>query len=200
MKLIFLSLFIIFFTSGAHAAEKCSKDFIEPMTIVKGMADFKAAMDAGYAACTVNYPKEFAPLQSINDFMQVNMQSELDNARTILNQILSKESEGCQSTMSEHLDLMIEGQYKKAYARRYRVMSKADLVGRDQDSCLIVLDMVQKYDKHYGDFKQLDHLLYSTSKEKGKASGLASARAYRKFEKARDLFFENEERLKSDKE
>ena len=185
MRLFILLIFLLL-PSSVNAKDTCEAAIKDPLEIVKGMADFKAAMDAGYAACTVNYPEEFAPMLKINDFMQINMQAELDQAHLVLEQIIDKENPGCHGQYKDKIEFLVQGQYKKAYSRRYKAMSQADLVGRDQDSCLIVLEMVQKYDKHFGDFRQLEFVLYEASKKKGKASGVASNKAYKAFEKTRD--------------
>lgn len=169
-----------------------------PAEIVKGMADYKAAMDAGYAACMVSYPKEFAPLLHVNNFMQTNMSHELEQARQTLfyfmeNPPAQKTEKLCRNdgdskeSLKKETGALIDGQYKKSYARRHRIMSKAGLVTKDQDSCLIVLDMVKKYDTHYGDFKQLRHILYESSKKQLEKPRNAPSRAdFAAFEKMRN--------------
>jgi hypothetical protein len=97
--LIFI-LLAVFSVRSAHAAEDCGRALREHvsgyLTIVKGMADYKAAMDAGYAACMVNYPQEFAPLRPVNDFLQTNMQREMDEAQAVLDHML--DNSGAQKT------------------------------------------------------------------------------------------------------
>ena len=166
-----------------------------PLGIVRSMADYKAALDAGYAACMVSYPKEFAPLRAVNDFMQTNMQDELDLALVVMDKFLEKPPKSVPSkckrdkevkaNLKGDIETLIDSQYKKAYSRRHRVMSKTDLVKKEQDSCLIVLDMIKKYDEHYQDFDQLKHVLYESSKKQMKAEGKLNRSTFSKFEKAR---------------
>lgn len=185
IKATFLSI-IILFSFPAYAAENCRKalrqEIAGPLTVIQGMADYKAAMDAGYAACMVGYPQEFAPLRTVNDFMQTNMQEEMNQALTVLDHMIDEHGGACKAEAREEVHAQIDGQYKKAYARRHRIMSKAGLVTEDQDSCLIVLDMVKKYNEHYGSFDQLQYVLYESSKKQGNAS----KRAFKKFENIRD--------------
>ncbi len=190
--------------ASARAADDCGAALRQSVTggwaIVKSMADYKAAMDAGYAACMVNYPAEFAPLREVNDFMQTNMQRELEQAQAVLDHLIDEpvskavvksceDDEEARDLFREDVHALIEGQYSKAYARRHRTMAKADLVSRDQDSCLIVLDMVKKYQQYYGDYKQLRHVLYESMKKQQKESGVVSRGDFKLFEKTRDGLF-----------
>lgn len=157
------------------------------LSIVTSMADYKAAMDAGYAACMVHYPQEFAPLREANDFMQVNMQRELDNAQAVLDHLINNagDEEAATQSCKKDAHALVDGQYKKAYARRHKAMAEPDLVRRDQDSCLIVLDMVGKYRDYYSDFKQLRYVLYEAMKKQQKESGTVSRSSFKLFEKTR---------------
>lgn len=199
-----LVLVVGLFAAPARAADDCGAALRQSVTgvwtIVKSMADYKAAMDAGYAACMVNYPAEFAPLREVNDFMQTNMQRELEQAQAVLDHLIDepaskaavKSCEGdekARALFREDAHALIKGQYSKAYARRHRAMAKADLASRDQDSCLIVLDMVKKYQQYYGDYKQLRHVLYESMKKQQKESDAVSRSDFKIFEKTRDGLF-----------
>ncbi len=164
-----------------------------PVAIVRGMADYKAAMEAGYAACMVRHPEKFAPLREAGDFMQANMQEEMDRARTVLDRLVRDEvSEECAAPLQSDIAALIDGQYEKSYARRHRIMAQGGLVDSAQDSCLIIREMVQQYERHYDRFARLQHVLYESSKKKGSASGLAERRDYRLFERARKAITEGD--------
>ena len=196
-RLVFIAV-LSFFAAlpAARAADDCAgmlRDYIAgPMAVVRGMADYKAAMDAGYAACMVTYPKEFAPLRPANDFMQGNMSHEMDQAYAVLDYMIAHPAKKCaddetaQDAVRSDVHKMIDGQYQKSYMRRHKIMSKAGLVTEDEDSCLIVKDMVAKYDEHYDDFKQLHDVLFEASKKQGKGTGAIPSRAFRDFKKVRD--------------
>ena len=192
----------LLFAMPVRAAEQdCRQalgDYIAaPLAIVKGMADYKAAMDAGYAACMVHHPQEFAPLRPVNDFMQDNMQTEMTQARAVLDAMLAEPDsksvlpdcaadEDAQKVLKEDITAILDGQYSKAYARRHRAMADADLVSRDYDSCLIVLDMVRKYEEYYGRYDRLENVLYESSKKQGKGANGISRRSFKDFERLRD--------------
>ncbi len=183
-------LLIGLFAVPATAKEDCAgaaDDIAGPLAVVKGMADYKAAMDAGYAACMVSYPKEFAALRTVNDFMQSNMQKEMDHAQDVLSYMIEQAAAGeCATPLKENARHLVDGQYTKSYARRHRIMSKAGLVTEDQDSCLIVREMVEKYDTYYDDYEQLKYVLYESSQKQGRKTGTIDRKAIKAFEKARD--------------
>lgn len=204
MKLWVLFLLLLFLNTPVRADSDCAQELrahiAGNLAIVKGMADFKAAMDAGYAACTVNYPEEFAPLRDANDFMQTNMQREMDQARAVVNHLIDNPSKpaskSCavneteRKTVKEEVAHMLDGQYSKAYARRYRVMAQADLVGEDRDSCRIILKMAEQYQDYYRRFDRVQNILYETSKKQGKLllSG-KDKKSFSQFESTRDRLF-----------
>ncbi|MCB9991148.1 MAG: hypothetical protein H6867_07180 [Rhodospirillales bacterium] len=185
--------------AGEQNCKQALADYIAgPLDIVKGMADYKAAMDAGYAACMAHYPEEFAPLQPVGDFMQTNMQTEMTLAREVLDSMLGSPdpkfiSEACAKdekalkALGEDMDALLDGQYDKAFARRRKALATEDLVSRDRDSCLIVLEMVDKYEEYYNRYEQrMENALYEASKKQSKAKGTVPRGAFKGFEVVRE--------------
>lgn len=200
MRIFVLILMVMVFPFSARAEEDC-RDVLRayiagPLAVVRHMADYKAAMDAGYAACTVLYPDEFSALGDVTDFMQANMDGELEQGREVLDYLIDKpddkkiakscaEDEEARDAVKKDVHMLLDGQYDKAYARRHKMLSRSDLVNAEQDSCLIVRDMVKQYDAHYKDYEQLQYVLYESSKKQGKKAGAVDRRAYKNFEKTR---------------
>jgi len=186
-----VTIVVMMMSIPAHASDLCREDIAASVAIVKGMADYKAALDAGYGACAVSYPEKFEPFEKTVRVMKTNMQKELDQALSVLDLRISG-AKSCAgerektTALQNEMHKMISSQYKKSYNRRHKIMSKEGLVSAAQDSCLLMQGMLEKYDRHYDDYKKLHFILYESSKKQGKMTGLIKRADYKEFEKSRD--------------
>lgn len=170
-----------------------------PWAIAKGMADYRAAMDAGYEVCSEKDPEPFEGTAETYQFLQDNTEEEMEQAAAVLDYLIAhpdpkKVPEACvadseaQEALKKEVHAAIEGQYSKAYDRRAKALAVAEPAARDRDSCGLVLEMVQKYGAHYEKYEQLQHVLYESSKKQGRVVLTGSNRkaSFRNFEKTRD--------------
>lgn len=201
MRLLVFVVVLLTFAAPAFATNPCQSDLEKqaygPWMVVREMADYKAAMDSGYAACMVNYPKEFAEVRTLHDFIAENTKTEMEQALQALDYIVDhpqdkKVAAACgddkeaRNEVKDSIHAVIKAQYNKAYMRRHKVMADASLVSEDQDSCMIVLKMVHQYDKYYGRVQKLHNILYESSRKQKGVSGVGR-QAYKRFEAARDV-------------
>ena len=170
-----------------------------PWAIAKGMADYRAAMDAGYETCSGKDPEPFEAVADTYEFLKDNTEKEMEQAAAVLDYLIAhpdpkKVPEAClgdsaaQEALKKEVMAAVEGQYSKAYERRARALAAAEPAAGDKDSCGLVLEMVQKYGAHYEKYDQLQHVLYESSKKQGRIVLTGSDRkaSFRNFEKTRE--------------
>ncbi|GEM_PF-2694784 len=204
MKL-FLSLALLFiFAISALAEEKgdCGPELrayvYGPWAIAKGMADYRAAMDAGYEVCSEKDPEKFEGAAETYELLRGNTGREMEQAMEVLDYLIAnpdakKVSEECmaddraQESLRKEVHAAVDGQYSKAFERRHKALSSGE-TAEGKDSCGLVLEMVNQYGENLDRYEQLQHVLYESSKKQGKIILTGSDRksSFRSFEKTRE--------------
>jgi len=204
MKLLFVLSLLGLFTVSAFAEEKvdCQAELrayiYGPWAIAKGMADYKAAMDAGYEVCSKQEPEQFEEANATYDFLRDNTEKEMEQARAVLDYLIDNPNpkkitdecmgnEQAQGALKKEISASIDGQYRKAYDRRAKSLA-TELSDEGMESCKLVSSMISQYGKHYDEYKQLHYVLYESSKKQGQIvlTGSDRKQSFRSFEKTRE--------------
>lgn len=203
MRFVLFLLAFLFIFSSAQAADKgkvCSDRLMEQhansVNIIKAMADYKAAMEAGYKGCSLIHKKEFKGSDNLRKFWQKKTDDEMTLAIEIFNYIAATEDvaddvdEQCVDKASDKVLSFAERQYKKSYDRRYKMLkdSDVDLDYETNDSCRWVLDSLEKFKKAYEKQPAMHNILFRIATDYSWLSNRADRRqkkAFKKFESAR---------------
>lgn len=169
-----------------------------PLTVVKAMADYKAALDAGYEACSGADPESFDGTQEQRAFLAENTVREMDDASAVLVYLMDHADNGavpdsCAADntvigqVKKEVSIIVNGQYDKAYGRRLKSLSEGEKADSGHDSCKLILKTLRQYGDNYDRYHELRNVLYETSKKKKGVvlSGRERKAALRRFETAR---------------
>lgn len=183
---------------SAHAGDKAaiSKSEAEPKDcadglakasrpywqIVSWMADYRAAIDAGYEGCADVYPKEFKGTVDIYKFWQAGSEEEFSLGRHVAASLTSalvddEDYKSCETAASSKAETInkqnnnfIDGLYRKAYKRRLKAISEDGLSGDGKgavlefgksDSCKFVLTALENYRKYYDRADRAKYALFT---------------------------------------
>ena len=178
--------------------------------LLRQMADFKAAIDAGYDGCSQTYPDKFAKAGEYFDFWKENTEIEYEQAFEVVDSLsdqafgeLDKMSADCDdkdellSQMKGNMRQVIDGFYDKAHQRRVKMLVGDGLSGAGDntfldfdknDSCKSVLETLEGYRKWHDRREEARFALYTFATEKSpmaKYKSRESRKALQAFDKER---------------
>ena len=203
MRFVFLLMTFLVLSQSAFAEEKtvsCSDKLLEnnfhSVNIIKAMADYKAAMEAGYKGCSSIHGDKFEGSDDLRKFWQEKTDDEMTLAIDIFNYILVTEgvsedtTEQCVEDASDKVLKFAENQYKKSYDRRYKMLTddSVDLDFKTNDSCRWVVNSLEKYQDMYEKQPAMRNILFRVATGYSwlsKGADRQQKKAFKQFEKAR---------------
>jgi hypothetical protein len=199
-KLLLILLLCLILPFAAHAKEDkevrdcrraLEKDTAIYWELLRQMADFRAAIDAGYEGCVQSYPEKFAGAEEYFTYWQENTEIEFEQAFEVayvlaegmFNELDHEcgDKEALLDALKERSRDAIDGQYEKAHQRRLKALTGDGLSGTgenafldfdENDSCKHVLTSLESYRKYHGSRKQAQFALYTFATEHSSMANL----------------------------
>lgn len=180
--------------------QSCADDLLErhfySVNIIKAMADYKAAMEAGYKGCSSIHGDEFEGSDELRKYWQDKTDDEMTLAVEIFNYIIATEdvtedtTEQCVDDASDKVLKFAENQYKKSYDRRYKMLTddSVDLDYKTNDSCRWVIDSLEKYKDMYEKQPAMRNILFRVATGYSwlsKGADRKQKKAFKQFDQAR---------------
>lgn len=156
--------------------------------LLRQMADFKAAIDAGYDGCSQTYPEKFAEADQYFEFWKENTGVEYEQAFEVVDALADEEFDGLDkmsadcdgkvellSQMKANMRQIIDGFYDKAHQRRVKMLVGDGLSGTGKntfldfdknDSCKSVLKTLEGYRKWHNSREEARFALFTFATEK----------------------------------
>lgn len=174
------------------AVRECRKDIQDATRtyweLLRQMADFKAAIDAGYDGCSQTYPDKFNKAGEYYDFWKENTGTEYEQAFEVVDKLTDEQFDEMDKlgTDCDEKDILldkfkvnmretIDGFYDKAHKRRVKILVGDGLSGTGEntfldfdknDSCKSVLETLEGYRKWHDTREEARFALYTFATQK----------------------------------
>lgn len=212
---ILICIFVFPVAAQADDSEKiirdCQRAFekeTEPYwTLLRWMADYRAAINAGYEGCAEVYPDKFSQAEEHFEYWDENTMIEYEQGFEIAN-VLADEAytaldRECQpleeipARIKEQARDFADGQYEKAHSRRLKTLTNDGLSGTgedatldfgENDSCKHILTSLENYRKFHGSREDAKFALFTFATEHSAMTNRrdrATREALRNFDKQR---------------
>lgn len=196
MRYLLIFLICLFvFPLASHADEEtiirnCQREFREETepywTILRWMADYRAAVDAGYKGCAEVYPDKFAEADAEGyfEYWQENTEIEYEQGFEVVNTLVDEiyediddECDGrhtIRDRIKEESRAAADSQYEKAHQRRLKAITNDGLSGTgedailefdENDSCKIILESLENYRRFHTSREDVQFALFTFATE-----------------------------------